>query len=198
MNDIASLTAQPVIIRVEVKDEQGQPTGEVLEYQVYPLKISDYGELQAWINRQFPDPFDSAWKAIEQARARERPFNVAQEQFLLKNAAELALRPEHKIGTTEATELLMSAEGTIQYLMVSIRKGDPEFSEADAQKLYDNMTPLDIIKAYMATQLNLVASDPKAPQIGEPLTPKPNGETTSPLPRADQTAPIGGTSTTGS
>src|SRR5271166_227853 len=170
MNDLAFLNNKPTTLRVEVKDDHGEPTGEILEYKVHPLGYDDYGDLQAWINSQFPDPFDSARDAIQKAVKVGKPYNVEQEKFLLKNAAELALKPRHLVGTEEVDALVQSKEGQKIILLTAIRKGDPSFTAEKAEQLCKHMTHFDVAKAWLGTQYDLLRNDPKA----EPL----NGHST--------------------
>lgn len=145
MNDIATLTAQPQILRVDGK-----------EYKVHPLTFADLGELQAWVDSQFPDPFEVVSKAMNSGK-----FNYAQQQFMMQQAMEKATRPRHLLGTMEADELLLSVEGTKKILVVSIRKGDPSFTEKDADELFEKLTQADIAKLESATNLDMVVQDPK-------------------------------------
>ncbi len=196
MASIADLTSRPILLRVDAKDDEGKPTGEVLEHWIYPLNFADHGDLQRWIDSQFPDPFRAAWDAIDAARERGKPFNVAQEQFMLKNAAELALKPRNLIGTPQADELLLSAEGIRRILLAGIKKGDPSFGDEDAAKLMRSMTSGDILKAYSGTQMNMVISDPKAPPLDVRPTSKPTGSTASRRTRRAAKARTGGKSST--
>jgi hypothetical protein len=166
MNNLALLNNKPTRLRVEVKDDHGNPTGEVLEYNVHPLGYSDYGDLQKWINDQYPDPFDSARDAIGRAFKAGHPYNVEQEKFLLKNAAELALKPRHLVGTEEVDALVQSKEGQQIILLTAIRKGDPSFDEEKAARLCKHMTHFDVAKAMLATQYDLMRNDPKAQPLG--------------------------------
>ncbi len=179
MNDLATLTSQPVPLRVEVKDVTGKPTGEVLEYLIHPFVISDFGVMQSWIDRQFPDPFDNARGVIAKALEDGKPFNVAQEQFLLRTASELAIRSRRLIGTPDADVLMMSLEGALQVIELSIRKGDPTFDKDKARRLYDNMTSADFVKLYQYTQVQYVVSDPKASQPDEMKPSDSNGDSMS-------------------
>ncbi len=165
MNSLADLTSRPIPLSVPVKDDRGEPTGEMLEYLIHPLNFADHGDLQRWVDAQFPDPYETAWAAIERRRATGNPFNVAQEQFILKNAQEQALRPRNLIGTPDADRLLTSAEGLRRIIVAGIRKGDPSFDDAAADRLVAHMSQADLYRAYAGTQMNLVISDPKA----EPL-----------------------------
>lgn len=174
-NSLADLTGQPMRLRVAVRDEAGDPTGETLEYRVHPLDFGDIGALQRWIDAQSPDPYESAWEAIARQDAKGKPFNVAQQQFLLKNAAELAMRPANLIGTPEADRLLLSTEGLRQIILAGIRKGDPSFDGEAADRLVRSMTQADILRAYAASQMDLVISDPKAAPPAETPSRKPTG-----------------------
>ena len=179
MNDLAFLNNKPTLLRVEVKDDRGEPTGEILEYKVHPLGYDDYGDLQSWINTQFPDPFDTARDAIQKAVKAGRPFNIEQEKFLLKNAAELALRPRHLVGTEEVDVIVQSKEGQKIILMAAIRKGDPSFTEEQAERLCKHMTHFDVAKAWLATQYDLMRNDPKAEPLNENLTKSTDGSLAS-------------------
>lgn len=174
-HSLADLTSQPITLRVAVKDDDGNPTTETLEYLVHPLDFSDIGALQRWIDQQFPDPYESAWEAIRRQESNGKPFNVAQQQFILKNAAELALRPANLIGTPEADRLLLSTEGLRQIILAGIRKGDPSFDEEKADRLLRSMTSMDIAKAYAATQMNMVVSDPKDTPLDVTPSTRPTG-----------------------
>lgn len=163
MNDLATLTAQPQSLVVDGK-----------EYRIHPLTFSDLGELQSWIDGQFPDPFDAVSKAIKSGN-----FNYAQQQFMLDKAIEKAMKPRHLIGTIEADELLMSVEGYKQILTLSIRKGDPSFTEKDADELFTKMTQADLARLNMATNLDMVANDPKDMPLNVVPPKRQNGSTTS-------------------
>ncbi len=199
MSDISSLTSQPMPLRGYVKDETGKPTGEVLEYMVHPLSFNEIGSLQSWIDRQFPDPIQRTQESIDQARERGKPFTTAQEQFLYKAAQELAMRSRHLIGTPEADQLLMSVDGTKQMIALSIRKGKPDFTDAEAERFFNALMPLDFIKLYQATQINLVLDleDPKVGTLDLKPTAKPNGVTMSRRQRRAKKKSTGGQSITG-
>lgn len=174
MNDLGSLNRTGwTLLRVPVRDDSGELTGEVLEHKIYALGYDDWAPIQSWVNTQFPDPFDTARDAIENAVKQKRPFNVEQEKFLIKMAYEKALAPAHLIGTQEVDPLINSLEGTKQIILASIRLGNPAFTEDDAARLCKYMTPIDVIKAQLATQYDLIRNDPKA----EPL----NGNSTKSL-----------------
>jgi hypothetical protein len=159
MDNLASLTAQPRIITIDGRD-----------YAIHPLTLDDFGKLQGWIDRQFPDPLEVADAAIKKGL-----YNVTQQQHLMKLAMEQALKPKHLIGSDpEADRLLLSSEGVKQQLVLSISKGDPGFTEADADALFAKLSPFDLIRVFSATGADLVIDDPK----GEP--PVKNGTTNLP------------------
>lgn len=147
MDDLSTLTGQPQILRVAGK-----------EYKVYPLTLADFGKLQAWIDDQFPNPFAEVKKAIALG-----DFTFAQQKFMLELAMEKATKAKVKIGQPEADELLMTMEGYKQVILLSIRKGNPSFSDADAQELFEKMSFVDITQLQQATNLDMVVSpNPKA------------------------------------
>jgi hypothetical protein len=175
MNDAATLSSQPVLIEVKERGENDQLTGEVLKHWIHPLSFEDIGKLQEWLDRQFPDPIQQAQESIERAVERGKPFTVAQEQFLYKSAQELAAKAKVKVGMLEATQLLLSAEGSIQIILLSIKKGDPNFTDDDAKKLFRSLDPATLIRVQRASQANLIVDDPKAESLVALRTLNPNG-----------------------
>jgi hypothetical protein len=188
MSSIADLTSRPVPLKVEVRDDRGEPTGEVLEYLVYPLNFADQGDLQRWIDSQFPDPYDAAWSAINRQRDKGKPFNFAQEKLILQIAGEQAMKPRNLIGTPEADKLLTSLEGLKQIILIGIRKGKPDFADADADRLIQHMNQADIVRTYAATQISMVLDDPKAEPLDVKPKTRPNGSSTSRRTRRAATA----------
>jgi hypothetical protein len=147
VNDLATLTAQPTRLSI------GGDT-----YLAYPLTIGEFGEMQAFVDRTFGDPF-----TLAQAQIATGKYTVAQQQFLLKTAMELSQRGKPLLGTPEADERVRSNEGVKYLIYLSIRKGRPDFTEAAAGALFDRMTPGDIEMLFRATDADKVLSDPKAP-----------------------------------
>lgn len=126
-------------------------------YMLHPLTLSDFGQLQVWVDSQFPDPIALVNEAI---RAGE--FNAVQQQFLYKTALEIAARGHRPIGTPEADAMIRSVHGTKRILLMSISKGDPAFSAADVEALYAKLTIGDLARVYSATEAERVLADPKA------------------------------------
>jgi hypothetical protein len=145
MDNLSTLTMQPKTLVVKGR-----------EYKVHPLDLGDFGYLQEWIDRQFPSPFKAVKEAFEMGG-----FTFEQQKYMLKNAVEQASRPRHLIGTFEADELLTSVEGYKQVIFLSIRKGDPSFTEKDAEALFSELSFVDIAQISQASNLDMVASDPK-------------------------------------
>ncbi len=180
MDDLATMTAQPQILRVAGR-----------EYRVYPLTIADFGKLQGWIDAQFPNPFEEVKKAIALGE-----FNFAQQKFMLELAMEKATKAKAKIGQPEADELLMTMEGYKQVILLSIRKGNPSFSDADAQELFESMTFADIAQLQQATNLDMIVSnDPKA-DVPLEIVPTPRGGKTEPKKARPKNPLAGGRSST--
>ncbi len=160
-NDLASLSgAARLTLRVG---------GEA--YPVHPLTLADLGELQAWVDSQYRDPVE-----IVREQLAGRKFSAAQEQFLLKTALEIACRPRALIGTPEADALIRSAAGQKRMLFLAIRKGRPEFGEADADALFAALTPAELLAVMVETGAEAVSADPKSPTSdGGPTTPPSDG-----------------------
>lgn len=146
MNDLRTLTAQPRPLTVD---------GET--YMVHPLDMDGWGAIQAWLDAQRPDPFEIVKKAIEKGG-----FTMQQQQYMISQAIEKAMEPKPLLGSVEADALLMSIPGYTQVLYQSIRKGRPDFTEADASALAAKLTAADFANVTISTNLDLMASDPKA------------------------------------
>jgi hypothetical protein len=151
MNDPGSLSGRP---RTRLVAD-----GET--FDVWPLSFDEIGELQAWVDAQHRDLLELASEQVGTGR-----FTMAQEQFLLRTALELAARPRALIGTPAADELLRSVEGTKRLLFVGIRKGRPDFTEEAAAALFGKLNPFELFAAFQATGLEAVMTDPKAPSGG--------------------------------
>lgn len=146
MNDLATLNRVPKLFRFGGKD-----------YAIHPLSFQEIGQLQAWVDQQFPDPIQVADEAIARGG-----YSVSQQQFLYRTAMELATKGRRLVGTSEADEKLQSFDGIMEILFHSIAKGDPTFTREDAQKIGRTLTPGDVQAIFAATNMDMVLSDPKA------------------------------------
>lgn len=152
---LADLAGQPRRLRLAGKD-----------YDVYPLRISDFGALQSWVDAQFPDPFRMVKAELDRAEKAGEPYDTGQQKFLMRVAAELASRPRHLIGgDPDADAMVRSLEGVMQFLWLSIRRGDPAFDEAAAKELAGRLTYAEIGAVFTATTLDQVVpgEPPKGP-----------------------------------
>lgn len=149
-NDARTVTGSPRTLRIAGG-----------EYRIYPLTPEDFGKLQDWVDRQFPDPYALAADAINSGK-----FTIAQQQYILKTAMEQAARGSHPIGTPEADEKLYGMNGVMELLFVAISKGDPSFDRAKAEELARTMNFAEVAQVFSATNADLVISDPKAPTSG--------------------------------
>jgi hypothetical protein len=145
MNDLKTLTAQPSPVVID---------GET--YVVHPLSMDDWGALQAWLDEQHANPFEVVKAAIAGGG-----FTVVQQQYMLDKALERAMKPRCKIGSLEADELLTSMEGYAQVLYLSVRKGRPDFTKADALELAAKLAAVDMTQVGHASTMNMMVSDPK-------------------------------------
>ncbi len=130
--DLATLTAKPRTLNVAGR-----------AYKIHPLKISDLGELQNWVNEQLPDPIDACVSSPGYAK-----LPPEEKKYLLRVGAELAARGKRKLGSPEATELINSVDGVREMLFLSIKDGDPSFTRDDAAKVASRLTPNDINMAF--------------------------------------------------
>ncbi len=153
MDDLSTLTGQPQTLKVAGK-----------EYKVYPLTLADFGKLQAWVDAQSPNPLAEVKRAIALG-----DFPFAQQKYMLELAMEKATKVKPKIGQPEADELLVTMEGYKQIILLSIRKGNPSFSEAEAQELFEKMSVADIAQLQSATNMDMVVSpNPKDDRPEDP------------------------------
>lgn len=203
MSDLASLSAQPTPLSLG---------GET--YHLHPLTIGEMGKLQAWVDAQFPDPFDLATRAISRGRVvvapdgteSREPFTVEQQRHLFKVASDLAASGRRLIGTPEGDAKLRSLPGVMEQLYLSISKGDPTFTREKAAAIVDNLTMGQIARVFSATTTDLVmgADDPKGPAgspSGATPTETPGGTTTLSSVSAGRRRPkppTGGSSSTSS
>lgn len=153
MNDLKTLTARPQPVTVD---------GEA--YMVHPLDVDDWGEVQAWLDRQHADPFDAVKAAIAKGG-----FSMTIQQYMIDKALEKSMKPKCRLGSVEADELLTSMEGYAWILYLAIRKGRPEFTEKDALALAAKLAAVDMTQVGHVTTMNMMVSDPK----DEPLNVKP-------------------------
>ncbi len=169
MNDPSTLSARPLQLTVGAES-----------FDLHPFTVDDWAGMQAWVDTQFPDPFDVVCRQIERGRLvvaldgseSRAEYPLAQQQFLLKAALEQSVRGRRLVGTPEADDRVRSMEGILEMLKASIRKGRPDFSDDDARRLYKSMTIGHVARVFQATSAELVLSDPKAPT--------PSGGTTTP------------------
>jgi hypothetical protein len=152
-NDLATLTAaaRPVPIGGKV-------------YLVRPLTIDDYGALQAWLDAQWPDPFD-----VVNDQVSRREYSPAQQRHMLSAALELATRPRPKLGSDDAEPLVSSPAGVAQVLYLTIRRDDPTFTLAAATALLKLMTPADFARIFKVSEADRVLPQPQGDD------PKPTG-----------------------
>jgi len=157
MNDLGSLTAQPTRLSLG---------GEA--FDLHPLTIADFGRLQAWVDAQFPNPFDVVGAQISRGRVVENadgttsrvPFTVEQERYLYRLAGEMAVNTRRLIGTPEGDSVLRSLAGVLEQLYLSISKGDPTFTRERAAALVENLSLVEINRVMSATTVDLVAGEP--------------------------------------
>ncbi len=145
------LAQQTATLTVPTRDAAGLPTGETTEVTLHPVSITDLHGLQGWINSQLPDPFDVVNRAIARG-----DYTVAQQQFLMAKALDAATRARPLVGTPDAEPFLSSLGGMQEIIKISIRKGDPAFTDEQAERLFRGMTLGDL---YALVQAQVVTPD---------------------------------------
>jgi hypothetical protein len=161
MNDAATVTGTPAATYVV----------EGREYRFHPLTFQDHGELQAWLDRQQPDPFGILERVLA---ARSFPIEV--QKFLARSALELASRHRVLLGTPEADALLGSTEGQVMQAWLSLRHGDPSLTLERAREVLVRIGALARSRALASAGVLTAAgeedpSDPKAPPAPGPASP---------------------------
>ncbi len=147
--NLASLNASPRSVPIG---------GEVFE--VHPLTLNDQGKLQAWLETQLPDPLGLVQAHIDKAKP-----SMEVSKYLLREALHEASRTRVFLNSPEALPYLNSADGICEILWLSIAKGRPDFTRERAREVFGAMTPADVLKLQMATELDQVMAgddDPKA------------------------------------
>lgn len=153
-SSLAALTAQPRPIEV----------GGVV-YLFHPIRIEDLGSMQAWCDARRPSPFK-----VVSGQLGNGLFTPAQERELLQCAVREAARPTPRIGASaECDELLMSLEGLAKILHLSVGRGNPGFTEAQAEALLRSMDAGQLAEMNSVLDTGLIlrgGDDPKAPTGG--------------------------------
>lgn len=118
-SSLAALTARPRPFEIEGRT-----------YQLHPPRLNDIGEMQAFCDARMPNPYKSVSEQLGKGI-----FTVAQERALLDAAVRVASGPRPQIGSPECDAILGTIEGFAKFVHLSIRQGDPKFTEADALAL---------------------------------------------------------------
>jgi hypothetical protein len=137
-------------------------------YHLFPLNFDDHGDVQRWLDAQVRDPLEIARKAIEAGG-----FPVEIQKYMAKSSIEVAARSRILIGTHEADALLDSIEGKAELLRLSIRKGVPDFTHAQAMGLLREMDEMARAQAVAAADAMRADGDPKSPAGDGSTSPPP-------------------------
>jgi hypothetical protein len=109
------------------------------EFKLYDLHFRELGELQQWIDRQFPDPIKTIAPHLGSL-----PIEVA--KFAMREAQAMAARPKPRLGLAEADIMLVTNEGLFEVAYLAIRAGDPAFTRPEWDALRDRLTP-DLLRS---------------------------------------------------
>jgi hypothetical protein len=156
MSNLTSLTGSPRTVTLG-----GEP------YQVFPLTLADLGELQAWLDTQLPDPL-----AVVKRHIDSGGVPMEQAKFLYSQALAEATKTRLHLSSPDSLPYLNSPAGVCQMLLLTVRKGRPGWTLADAQALCGKLTPADIMRLQTITELDKVlpaegdSSDPNPATVG--------------------------------
>jgi len=148
MNNLPDLSGKPRPLTVRVN-------GEARVYDVHPLTVDDIASLQGWVDAQHPDPYAAASAAMAKF-----DFTVEQQKYILSTAMQAAVR-RNPIGTPEADRVLFSFEGSLQLMKLSIRKGNPGFTDEEAAEIRHWMTLADLQALEHYTGAEMLRHDEK-------------------------------------
>jgi len=140
MSNLTSLTGSPRTVTLG-----GEP------YQVFPLTLADLGELQAWLDTQLPDPL-----AVVKRHIDSGGVPMEQAKFLYAEALKEASKTRIHLSSPDALVYLNGANGVIEMLYLSIRKGRPDWTRDQARKVFEALTPADIQRIQNITELDQV------------------------------------------
>lgn len=151
MNDLSSLNGKGSTITVDGT-----------EYRLHPLTLDDHGDLQAWVDKQQPDPFVIVAQQIDSGR-----FSLEVQKFLARSALEVATRNRVLLGSPEADALLATGPGECEIFYLSLRKGDPTMTRERARAVYMQLGAQ--LRARAVSAADVIRGDepdPKAPASG--------------------------------
>jgi hypothetical protein len=163
-SSLATLTARPRPFEVAG-----------VTYQLHPLRIDDFGSIQAWCDSKQPNPYKSVSDQLGKGL-----FTVAQERALLEAAVRIDTAPKPQIGSPECDVLIASPRGMAKFMQLSIAHGDPKFTEAQALAL---VVSLDLARLEELTHIldfGAVIGGREEAEDGVPKVTGPGGGSTTP------------------
>lgn len=135
-------------------------------YRVSPLSYNLLGELEAWINRQLPDPIAMAKKMAEGLPDK-------QAEAVIMEGFRMAMLGPVRIQSPEAARVIESPAGGSYVLWLSLRTHQPNLMLADMERLVDSLSPADF-----AALQKLIFDEDQAPK-----SPAATGTTATPARR---------------
>lgn len=119
MDDLATLCGRPRPLRAAGRS-----------WRLWPLRLLDLGDLQAWLYDQLPDPLPAVLAATAGLGRGAR-------SFALRHAVARRRESRATFGTPAADQLCSSVDGLTEVLWLSVRRGRPRFGRHGAARLYD-------------------------------------------------------------
>ena len=105
-----------------------------LTVMVMPLRLREFAQLQAWLNRVVPSPLEDARAAIQASEGDDR-------RKLLADVFERSLTWPVRYGSGLGSQLFGSQAGARFFLAVAMSRADRVFSQAELDAMLGKITP---------------------------------------------------------
>lgn len=157
--DLAVATSQPEEIILEC----GEPI------LVRPLKMKEWGALQAWFKRTCPSPVTRALFALQQMKDSGESVSLDAEETLLDHAQRQALNWPPRVGSAPWYDAILKADGAVaQFLETVLTKADPEVTRERCEGLAGLLTTDDM---GAIIRVAMYGENPSVPKAGGPESP---------------------------
>jgi hypothetical protein len=163
--DLAEATNQPIEILLG-----GEP------FLARALKLSEWGELQAWYKRAVPSPLERVARAIAAAKDRGEPIPAPVAELLADQAIAASAVWPPRIGTVEWLRGIDGVEGGVaEFFWHSLRRDNPGLARDDATRLAASASPDEVAALESVVLLGKLP----APKSAGPAAPSRPGPTPS-------------------
>lgn len=133
------------------------------EYQLYGLDLNDLADFEMYANTLLVGQFEGLWRSLAPLA-----LNIEHLKYVTQLAADRTMK-YFEFGSPELNQMMLALVGQRELLYLSVRHGKPEFTRADAAKLFGRMTRPQAERVLLLTGL---FTDDKAEAAGESPDPK--------------------------